>query len=163
MATAVFFSKGSTLHRCGAYFCCWGVFFLPVSWAAISSEGRPPLKTIFATEIDAVLMMQLKLLIQVNSVLVGPRWSLAHQLHKWLITSGNSSFLFFANGSTLHSCGAYLWLGWCFPYCFLGGEQLWRASPFGNHFAIEIDALLMKQLWSLWFQVVGPWWSLAHK
>ena len=32
------------------------------------------------------------------------------------------------------SCGAYFLLGCFFPYCFLGGEQLWRASPFENHF-----------------------------
>ena len=37
----------------------WGVFSLSVSWGVNSSEGRPPLKTIFAIEIDALLMKQL--------------------------------------------------------------------------------------------------------
>ena len=31
----------------------WGGFSLTVSWGVNSSEGHPPLKTIFAIEIDA--------------------------------------------------------------------------------------------------------------
>ena len=58
----------------------WGGFSITVSWGANSSEGHPPLKIIFAFEIDAFLMKQLRSFwFQVNSVLVGPWWSLAHQ------------------------------------------------------------------------------------
>ena len=37
----------------------WGGFSLTVSWGVNSTEGHPPLKTIFAIEIDAFLMKQL--------------------------------------------------------------------------------------------------------
>ena len=37
----------------------WGGFSPTVSWEVNSSEGHPPLKTIFAIEIDALLMKQL--------------------------------------------------------------------------------------------------------
>ena len=58
----------------------WGGFSLTFSWWVNSSEGHPPLKTIFAIEIDALLMKQLwSFWFQVNSGLVGPWWSLAHQ------------------------------------------------------------------------------------
>ena len=37
----------------------WGGFSLTASWGVNSSEGDPPLKTISAIEIDALLMKQL--------------------------------------------------------------------------------------------------------
>ena len=79
-ATSVFFfanGSGSQLWRPIFY---WGGFSLIVSWGVNSSEGHPPLKTIFALEMDALLMKQLwSFWFQVNSVLVGSWWSLAHQ------------------------------------------------------------------------------------
>ena len=41
----------------------WGGFSLTVSWGVNSKEGHPPLKNVFAIEIDALLMKQLMLLI----------------------------------------------------------------------------------------------------
>ena len=49
-------NQSSTLIRSIFY---WGGFFLNASWGVHSSEGHPPLKTIFAIEIDARLMKQL--------------------------------------------------------------------------------------------------------
>ena len=49
-------NQSSTLIRHIFY---WGGFFLTASWGVHSSEGYPPLKTVFAIEIDALLMKQL--------------------------------------------------------------------------------------------------------
>ena len=88
----------------------WGLFLIGVVFSLLFlggmniSEGHPPLKTILAIEIGVFLMKQL--------------WS----------------FWFQVNSVLVHSCGAYFLLVWFFPYGFLGGEQLWRASPFENNF-----------------------------
>ena len=81
VATAVlFFCKCINIPQLWNLFCIGVVFSILVLEGVNSSEGLPPLRTFFAIEIDAVLMKQLwSLWFQVNSVLVGPWWSLAHQ------------------------------------------------------------------------------------
>ena len=109
----------------------WGCFFLTVSWGVHSSAGPSLLKTILAIEIDAFLMKQLWCFwFQVISVLVGSWWSLGTSK----VSVQVATSVVFLQMDQPHSCGAYFLLGWFFPYCFLGGEQLWRASPFENHF-----------------------------
>ena len=47
------------VSNCGGPIFYWGGFSFIVSWGVNICEGHPPLKTIFAIEIDAFLMKQL--------------------------------------------------------------------------------------------------------